>query len=41
VPAVIVWGLGLLLEDVSGIGSIDPDEYLFMGIVKNIRNGRI
>ena len=34
VPAAVVRGLGLPIEDVSGIESIDADECLFMGVLK-------
>jgi coenzyme F420-0:L-glutamate ligase len=37
VPAAIVRGLGLPVEDVSGIESINADECLFMGMLRNRR----
>jgi coenzyme F420-0:L-glutamate ligase/coenzyme F420-1:gamma-L-glutamate ligase len=35
VPAAIVRGLGLPIEDVSGVESINADECLFMGLLRN------
>jgi F420-0:gamma-glutamyl ligase len=34
VPAAIVRGLGLPIEDISGVESINADECLFMGLLK-------
>jgi coenzyme F420-0:L-glutamate ligase len=40
VPAAIVRGLGLSIQDVSGIESIDASECLFMGLLRNSSKDR-
>jgi coenzyme F420-0:L-glutamate ligase / coenzyme F420-1:gamma-L-glutamate ligase len=39
-PAAIVRGLGLSIQDVSGIESIDASECLFMGLLRNSSENR-
>jgi F420-0:gamma-glutamyl ligase len=40
IPAAIIRGLGLRIGDQTGVESIDADECLFMGVLKN-REGTI
>jgi len=40
VPAAIVRGLGLPIEDISGVESINADECLFMGLLKTMHAGK-